>query len=381
MRLYMADNKLFTPPENLSVKEDFYSREMSTMMAGFAILLMMCHHLFGFPYWLNSEVNWKTSLGYIGKASAEILGVTGGICVQVFALTSGYALIMNPKAYSTWRKRFKRLFKFLLAYWIVNILFLIVGFLNGDILPGFKELSMNMVGLNTQPEASWVNVPFAWYVCYYIEFILISHILIWGFRSNKKIFECAMVLSCIVVVYICKRLPFTAANYLYPLLSAVLGILIAKYGIFNKLHRLITGRLHSVLLVIAIALILIVRYEIPKLNPMGGNNWKFFVDILLSFIAAFLILFSVELFHRIRSRRFKEFFLLLGGLSMYLWFLHGIFFTGKNFLQSFIYSPKEPILILLLCLAVTLPVAWLLKRFQTYLDSKIFSSKVHNTHQ
>lgn len=41
---------------------------------------------------------------------------------------------------------------------------------------------------------------------------------------------------------------------------------------------------------------------------------------------------------------------------------------------------KEPILILLLCLAVTLPVAWLLKRFQTYLDAKIFSSKVHNTH-
>ena len=61
---------------------------------------------------------------------------------------------------------------------------------------------------------------------------------------------------------------------------------------------------------------------------------------------------------------------------MYLWFLHGIFFTGKNFLQSFIYSPKEPVLILILCLAVTLPVAWLLKHFQTYLDSKIFRSKI-----
>lgn len=380
MRLYMADNKLFTPPENLSVKEDFYSREMSTMMAGFAILLMMCHHLFGFPYWLNSEVNWGTSLGYIGKAAAEILGVSGGICVQVFALTSGYALIMNPKAYSNWRKRFKRLFKFLLAYWIVNILFLIVGFLNGDILPGFKELVMNMVGLHTQPEASWVNVPFAWYVCYYIEFILLTPILIWGFSSNKKRFDCAMALFLFVMVYVCRNLPFEAACSLFPLLSTVLGIIIAKYGIFNKLHRLITGRLHSVLLVIAIALILIVRYEIPKLNPLGGNNWHFFVDILLSFIAALLILFSVELFHRIRSRRFKKFFLLLGGLSMYLWFLHGIFFTGKNFLQPFIYSPKEPILILLLCLAVTLPVAWLLKRFQTYLDAKIFNSKIPTPH-
>lgn len=346
------------------------------MMAGFAILLMMCHHLFEFPIWLDNAVGWRTSLGYIGKASVEILSVTGGICVQVFALTSGYALMMNTKAYSTWKKRFTRLFKFLLAYWVVNVLFLVIGFLNGDTLPGIKELANNLIGLETGPHKHWVNVPFAWYVCYYIEFILLTPILIWGFSSDKKVLDCTMALSCIIIVYTCQKIPLAAAYYLYPLMSTVLGIIIAKYGLFNKLHRLITGRLHSVLLVVAIASILIIRYEIPKLNPLGGNNWQFFVDILLSFIAASLILFSVELFHRIRSRRFKNAFLLLGGLSMYLWFLHGIFFTGKNFLQSFIYSPKEPVLILILCLAVTLPVAWLLKHFQTYLDSKIFRSKI-----
>lgn len=349
---------------------------MSVMMAGFAILLMMCHHLFGFSDWLNEGVGWHTSLGYIGKASAEVLGVIGRICVQVFALTSGYALMMNPKAYGTWQKRFSRLFKFLMAYWVVNVLFLIIGYLNGDTLPNIKELANNLIGLETGPHKHWVNVPFAWYVCYYIEFILLTPILSWGFSSNKKILDCAMAFCCIIMVYICRKIPSAAAYYLYPLMSTVLGIIIAKYGIFNKLHRLVTGRLHSVFLVIAIALIIIVLYEIPKLNPLGGNNWQFFVDILRSFIAALLILFSVELFHRIRSRRFKKFFLLLGGLSMYLWFLHGIFFTGKNFLQPFIYSPKEPILILLLCLAVTLPVAWLLKRFQTYLDAKIFSQKI-----
>lgn len=372
----MTNNKHITPPENSSVKEDFFSKEMSVMMAGFAILLMMCHHLFVFPDWLNEGVGWHTSLGYIGKASAEVLGVIGSICVQVFALTSGYALMMNPKAYSTWQKRFRRLFKFLFAYWIVNVLFLVIGYINGDAMPCIKDLALNMFGLKTGPDKNWINVPFAWYVCYYIEFVLLTPILIWGFSSNKKRFDCAMALFLFVMVYVCRNLPFEAACFLFPLLSTVLGIIIAKYGIFNKLHRLVTGRLHSTLVVTAIALIIIVRYEIPKLNPLGGNNWHFFVDILLSFIAALLILFSVELFHRIRSRRFKKFFLLLGGLSMYLWFLHGIFFTGQNFLQPFIYSPKEPILILLLCLAVTLPVAWLLKRFQTYLDAKIFSPKI-----
>lgn len=367
------------PPKNLSLNEDFFSKEMSTMMAGFAILLMMIHHLFKSSVWLDDGVDWHTSFGYIGEATTKILSVTGEICVQVFALTSGYALMMNPKAYGTWRKRFSRLFKFLLAYWVVNIFFLIIGFLNGDTLPDIKELANNLIGLETGPHKHWVNVPFAWYVCYYIEFILLSPILIWGFSSDKKVLDCAMALSCIIIVYICRKIPSAAAYYLYPLMSTVLGIIIAKYGTFNKLHRLVTGRLHSILLAIAIALTIIFRYEMPKLNPLGGNNWQFFVDILLSFIAALLILFSVELFHRIRSRRFKNAFLLLGGLSMYLWFLHGIFFTGKNFLQAFIYSPKEPFLILILCLVVTLPVAWLLKRFQSYLDSKIFNSKHPST--
>lgn len=376
----MSNNKAFTPPDNLSIKDDFYSKEMSTMMAGFAILLMICTHLFTHPDWLNKENDWVSIFGYIGKTTTEVIGLFGEICVQIFALTSGYALMMNPQAYSTWQKRFSRLFKFLMAYWVVNIFFLIIGLLNGDTMPDTKELANNMIGIQTGPHLNWVNVPFAWYVCYYIEFIFLTPILIWGFSSNKKILDCTMALSCIIMVYVFRKIPSAAAYYLYPLMSTVLGIIIAKYSIFNKLHRLVTGHLHSALVATAIALIIIVRYEIPKLNPLGGNNWQFFVDILLSFIAALLILFSVELFHRIRSRRFKKFFLLLGGLSMYLWFLHGIFFTGKNFLQSFIYSPKEPILILLLCLAVTLPVAWLLKRFQTYLDAKIFNSKIPTPH-
>lgn len=348
---------------------------MSTIIAGFAILLMICTHLFTHPDWLNKENDWVSIFGYIGKTTTEVIGLFGGICVQIFALTSGYALMMNPKAYGSWQKRFSRLFKFLFAYWIVYVLFLIIGYLNGDTMPGIKEFALNLVGLETSPYKDWMNVPFAWYVCYYIEFVLLTPILIWGFSSNKKILDCAMVLSCVVVVYICKRLPFPVANYLYPLLSAVLGILIAKYGIFNKLHKLITGHLHSALLVSAITLLMIFCNMVKKFNPIGGVNWYFFVELFLSFAAAFLIIFTVELFHRIRSQQFKNFFIILGGLSMYLWFLHGIFFTGKNFLQSFIYSPKEPIIILILCLVVTLPVAWLLKNFQFYLDSRIFNSK------
>lgn len=182
-----------------------------------------------------------------------------------------------------------------------------------------------------------------------------------------------MSIAMMLLVFIARQTPCIAAVYLSPLLSTVLGIIIAKYGIFNKLQRNVTGRLHWTLLISAIILVIIFRYEVGKLNPNGGVNWGFFMQIFLAIVAAALILFSVEVFHRIRSRHFKNSLMLLGSLSMYLWFLHGIFFTGKNFMQPIIFAAKEPILILIVCTIVLLPVAWLLRHFQCFLEKKIFT--------
>lgn len=380
-----AHNQYITPPHahahgtqlflctDKAIRQgDFFNKEMSRMMAGFAVLLMMSSHFFMYPFWLSDGVDWSSSFGAVGKMLTELMGTFGGICVRVFALISGYALMMNPKTYGTWRKRVNRLYKFLLAYWLVNVLFLIIGYLNGDIMPGIKELLYNLIGLKTGPHAEWVNVPFAWYVCYYIEFILLTPVLIWGFSSTRKVLDMAMAVTLVIIVYICRHTPYEVANYLFPLLSTVLGMLIAKYGIFNKLHRLVTGRLHSTYLVSAIALLIIVRYEVEKLNPLGGTNWNFFIQIFLSVMAAALILFSVEIFHRINNRHIKNCFLILGSFSMFIWFLHGIFFTGKHFMQPFIYSVREPILIMILSTIVLLPVAWLLKRLQNIIEKNFF---------
>lgn len=334
------------------------------MMAGFAVLLMMCHHLYVFPEWLDDGVGWKSSLGYFGKASAEIVGVFGKICVQVFALMSGYALMVNPKSYGTWRKRIIRLVKFLLAYWIVLVLFLIIGYMNGDTLPDIKHLLLNMVGLNLGPNKEWVNIPFAWYVCYYIEFIFLTPVLIWGYSSKRKVLDLTMTMTMILLTYLAGNSTFPPGVNLYPLLSTVLGILIAKYDIFNKLHHAVTGRMHWTFIVCAILILIIARYEIVKIINHG-------MGLILACVAALLILFSVELFHRIRSRHFKNGLLLLGSLSMYLWFLHGIFFTGKRFMQPFIFAAQEPILILIVCTIVLLPAAWILIKFQNVWERKL----------
>lgn len=335
------------------------------MMAGLAIIMMIFLHITTHPEWLDPGVEWDSVFGDIGKSAITILGIFSGICVQIYALLSGYALMVNSRAYGTWRKRIRRLLKFLLAYWIVNVLFLAIGYINGDTLPGLKEILLNLVGLKAAPEQGWINVPFAWYVSYYIEFIILSPLLIWAFSSKQVVIDIIVAVIAAAMVLTAVRMPYEALINLWPLLSAILGILIAKYGIFSKLHRLITGRMHWALIIFAIALVIIVRYEYDNHNLPG-------IILALPVVAAVVILLSIELFQRLRSRRIQNTLLLLGDLSMFVWFLHGIFFTGKNLMQGFIFSFKEPILILVAILIILLPIAWLLKRVHTIIIKRLF---------
>ena len=55
------------------------------------VMLMMIHHLFGFPRWLVDGNDWEC-LTLTGARITEKLALFGGICVNVFAMISGYPL-------------------------------------------------------------------------------------------------------------------------------------------------------------------------------------------------------------------------------------------------------------------------------------------------
>lgn len=351
---------------------DFFSKEMSVIVSGFAVLLMIWHHQFIFPEWLSPGVEHVTVFGEIGELFTWFFAAAGNICVQIYALMSGYALMLNTNAYSSWKKRGRRLMNFLIQYWLVCFIFLLVGSLNNDTLPDLHRLVYNMVGLATGPQIGWVNVAFAWYVAFYIEFIILSPVLIWGFSSNKKVYDVCFAISIAALVYYARKVngPWQVEAllmYLRPLLSVSIGCMAAKYRLFDKFHYLITRRLNVVELILAVLFILFLRVELPKLYPMGGYNWYFFKQCAYAFFAGFLVLFSVEIFHRIKNHYLRRSMVALGGVSLYLWFLHGIIFTGKNFFQAQIYSLKEPLLIFILTIVIMMPVAYLLKKINGYI--------------
>jgi peptidoglycan/LPS O-acetylase OafA/YrhL len=345
-----------------------YTKEISGMMAGVAIVLMMTQHLFPWPEWLSEGVSWHSPLGDFGKKLTLLISYFGGVSVNLFAITSGYVLIANPKAYATVKSRLRRLFHFLIGYWMVEALFLLIGALNGDTMPTLKQLACNMVGLSTGPLHPWVNVPFAWYVAYYIEFIILVPVLLWLYKGRTISKDITVTIIMVLISCMARGtlhiphlhyLVCDAVSALWALMSSCFGILIAKYSLFEKAHDKIGKKIPVWRLLIYSFIIFVCHYYLPLLHKNGEAILGIISLILDAIIATILMYFILEMLIRIKWNPLKQTLLVLGKYSMYLWFLHGIFFTGKHFLQPQLYSLTDPILILAACIISLLPVAYL----------------------
>ena len=51
----------------------------------------------------------------------------------------------------------------------------------------------------------------------------------------------------------------------------------------------------------------------------------------------------IAIFDRMDDRKFKSFLISLGKLSMYIWFVHGIFFTPTRFFDGILYYFNNPL--------------------------------------
>lgn len=252
----------------------FFGKEESQMLGGIAILLMIWHHLFCFPSWYSEGVGWTPVLGYFGAGLTRIPAVFGNICVQMFALISGYALFINTKSYGSWKSRGAKLMRFLGAYWLIYFIFLIIALLNDDGLPSFREFVFNLFGRHTGPKREWVNVPFAWYVTFYIEFVLLTPLLLYLFRGKEFWKDAAALCVLIVGIYL-TRLYLSEGIVgevleITPLVCVGFGIVAAKHNLFLRFHNRIGKRIPSVVYLLCVACLMVFKYILPKFNPNGG---------------------------------------------------------------------------------------------------------------
>lgn len=154
------------------------TKQENQMAKGVAILAMVMLHLFcrlgDLPY---------TPLIWIGHTPLiYYLGLFGDICVPIYCFCSGYAqILLKGREQSQYRRsRWVRLFKFLLNYWIVLILFSIVGALfdKTGAIPGSVRIFLgNLFLYSLSYNGAW------WFVLTYAFLIALSPLFI---RAAEK---------------------------------------------------------------------------------------------------------------------------------------------------------------------------------------------------
>ena len=159
-----------------------FSKNDMKNLKGVAILLMLLLHLFA-----RKEVNglYISFPTIDGVPLIYYLALFGDACVPIYLFASGYGLFisLSNKQDSSLFKNFTRIFKLLLNYWIILILFVVVGiFMGSDNLPGsFNEFLLNFFTLSSSYNGAW------WFVQTYIILVLLSPLLFKIVRNYNSV--------------------------------------------------------------------------------------------------------------------------------------------------------------------------------------------------
>lgn len=348
---------------------DFFGKSESKMIYGIAIIMMMTHHFFGFQSYLLPENSWTSLFSIRGIEVERMFAAFGKLCVALFAFCSGYALWKFKESYSSWSKIIKRLLRFLISYWIIFALFLIYAIIFHDNIPHGIRLLKNLVGLDSGPEYNYVNVTFSWYVTYYCALLLLARALIKIFnRKNRTtggvrstmtyniitdlaiVFLISAVLKCLSNVY--------NIHFLSPLPASLIGLFIGKYGLFELTYAKMQKLINIPAMLLLIVAIAVLRQGLILVNcPDMGIR-----DGIFSFGFIFAV---IVILRRLNWNWLDKSLIFLGYISMNLWYLHGIFFSGEKKLQWILYYPQYPIFILIWGMIMLIPIA-------------LFCSKVQN---
>ncbi|MBE5816310.1 MAG: acyltransferase [Clostridiales bacterium] len=338
-----------------------FGKRETQLLKGIAIIAMFFHHFIGFPQWRTPDN--PIILTYIGSiAIDEMLASFGKICVGIFAFISGYVLFIKQNEYSCFKSVIKRIVGFLIKYWGIFFVFLIYVFIMKEPFPSVGMFLQQCFGISTATGFDWayfstIHPVFAWYVSFYIMFLLISPLLARLCRRNFIVDS--ILISGILFggYFILNRLIFKGSiSTIQTLFSSfatwghigMLGYLFAKYNIYTVFHTFLSKHLRKGILLAAsifaiIAMVLLWNYTgIVWIYKMSGLS--IFTPIFIYAVLTILNSISWKPLEFILTRLSEE--------STNMWFLHGIFFTPLKTCQWIAYLPKYPIFILIWTLLV-----------------------------
>ena len=333
------------------------SREDVDMTKGIAIILMLCAHLFCTK---NIDGVFNVRLYINNIPSTYYIGLLGASCVNIYIFCSGYGLyntfISKPQNYI--KRNLARIMKLLLNFWIILVLFVVIGFIAGkrNVYPGsISTFILNFILISKSYNGAW------WFLQTYIIIVVLSPML------NKVIEKYSAAISFLffAVIYLGSYLilfkNIIASNnaiveYLIlktalvglSLFPYVVGGIFVKHKIYEKLHTIFCEfRYRNLICILGIVSLIAVHGIIES-------------DFISPFIGiAFLCFFNLMNKSSIEKKIYKY----LYKHSTNIWLTHMFFYM--TIFSSIVFYSKEPTLIfftlLILCLMASYVINYIYK--------------------
>lgn len=345
------------------ITRNFFSKNVTFALKGFAIILMLFHHLFScFPDFVEK---YRVSSVIFPMNKIMVLSGLSKLCVAIFVFLSAYGMTISlehlgenkPDRYV--KQRYKKLiFGFLFVY----LLSILTSFLREDGLTlyfregtskGILFMVIDSLGLSNFFNTPTYNETW-WYMSVAVLLIFIIPVFVKLYNSFGI---CVLAVS---AMFQYLGLPLTAfTSYLF---AMFLGICAAKEKLAFRLEEKLTGKRIPLFLIVNTCAILFLCAVRMK---WGFEYWLDAVIALLLSMELFVIMDLVQINLRLLT--------FLGKHSMNMFLIHTLIF--EYYFTDFIYSFKNWALItlalLLTSLGLSMMIEFLKKRLLLILPAKL----------
>lgn len=296
-----------------------FGKDKTLIIKGVAICMMILLHVFGGAGWYDNSIPMNSNtqlLKYMNSCS---------ICVPIYLFMVGYGYAFSKRKDFTYS--FIHIKRLLSVFWLILFCFSVPVSLNS--IHDGKELILNMFGL--KETICWVS----WFVYVYIWAMVIMpffgrlidrNVLLWTPLS--------IIIFYLGEVIIHEYLPYQTDNwFIHSIFTCftvspviVLGYSFAKTNLFQRVR--VPNKLSVGIGALVLSLfVLFFRVTFPS-SIFGFGLGFFWAPCFI-----FLILVISSIFNNVYI---KKILCELGDKSVYMWFIHSLFFTAAT---RYFYGP------------------------------------------
>lgn len=326
--------------------------DMTRMLQGIAIIFMIIHHL---PIsGIDGGEPLVTSI--LGRYFVSNMK----ICVGIYTFLIGFGYYFTSKKnYHTARLRIMR---FLKRWWgLFFIIFLPIGLILDSYTPDGLSLLYNAFGL--REDLNW----YSWFVYVYLYSMMVMPLVAKIIERRPLIGTAALIVICFAIEVVIHMIPNWDNNeLLHAIFSTMLyspilivGYTVCKLNLFGKLSAIIH---HNVVFIGLFIFIIAIACRALCANIMGFNLDTIYAPVVcFGLMLALSTLTSASITQKILCQ--------LGKLSIYMWFLHSLFFcSATNAWFIPIIKNTQSIFVVF---AIVFMLTWMIAAFLSYLEKKI----------